>query len=1585
MVLDFHQIRTHDGSKNSGFEELICQLAHLRRPDNGKIFVRKEGAGGDAGVECYWVLDDNAEKCWQAKYFPDGLNSSRWKQIDESFSTALKKHPNLNQYVVCLPLDKADSRRKVRVGKQVVSVENEWLKHVQKWKGQAKKIGREIKFSYWGKHEITNFLTIDDPLYSGKALYWFNEPFLGSEIFRNIAKRSQKSLGDRYTSEFHVDLPVARSFDGLCLNSAWWELLREKKSDLKNTGLDVISFLNEENKSGDTSLDNEKIRSLSDQLNALVDEFDKAVRFKDFHKRIIGISSSLEQLSKLYAEVYDDVYDKIDWSERKDNSRTNLYKLFSVIDDLESFFKQKKVVSSQTKSALLYGEAGIGKSHLLCDLSLHRIGQNLPTLFLLGSQYSGDNPIRFIKESLDLENNCSNNQVLGAIDAAGEASGARALIVIDAINEGNHRDDWHGQITGFLSDLSGFPYIAVLFSCRNTYLKYILPDSASESQLPRIKHHGFRGHEHRAAEKFLSKQGISKPSAPILAPEFTNPLFLKICCRALRQHKQSSFPKGLNSIISLFGFYVESIEKIIAQKKKFNPNEKIIRSILIDIASKLLPDNLEGLPIEDARILVNKRDPNPNTNDSFFNILLDEGILSEDVSYKDGKRGNLVIRFTYERFSDYFIAQKLVGEIEDIEVAFSDGGAINELLKSHGYYSVAGIFEALAIIVAERFNKELEDLLPNDVEIDKQQLDETFQNTVLWRSPNSFSKRTLEILKNLDSYPALEILLKLSTEPNHPWNAKFLHKNLIDKKISDRDHFWSIHIAYGDSSEEDDEYESIVRTIIEWSHSGEIESVEEERIRLCSITLLWFLTTPNRKIRDRATKSLVRVLSSYPKLVKDMLYDFTKVNDTYLTERLYAVSYGVVCNTDNRGVIKEIADVTYKLIFKNDTPIPHILLRDYARGILEYSLHVGTLSSEIIPEQFRPPYKSGPELENPSKKEIEEIAPGKFSSRIKSSLMGSPGDFGNYTMYCVHNWSSTPISLSKAETGFEIKKRFADELLTGDVQKEYLGKIEPPKPDTSSVSPKEFLKVVRKIEYESEEKEQEEFNSRVKAQLNDEQQEYYRWLLGISNDRSATFSMEWARRWVCKRAYEFGWSEELFADFEGMCRHGRGRGPNDGAMERVGKKYQWMAFHEFLARLSDNYHWINRGYSDIPDDDVYEGPWQMHKRDIDPTIWARQNGEYKTYHNKQCTWWQPYRFPFPNENDPEIKTSFLWNKKFLPDFSELLQRRMLVDGPSWLVLHGLWSENKKYSDDDSDNPYLDSPYLGGWFRINAIFIRKGDYDSLAKGVEGTTLCDPDIVSAPSTQHEGFLGEYPWHTIYRHLTGWRVPEEVFRKQITVKHFIPFAEYGWENGGNDYSLDSSLYFHMPAKELIRDMGLTRHPGQWGRWEHEGNLLFFDPSLEEYGPSYALMRTDLLQKWLEDNDMEIVWLIGGEKKMFSSGANQFFSRLVYSGLYKYEDGKPAGNLWFDREEPQCRNTGKTEDDTSGKRRENVGKTSGMILEACRENPSITIPQMAEKIGITERSVQRNIQKLQADGYLRRAGGRKEGCWEVLGSDEV
>ena len=68
-------------------------------------------------------------------------------------------------------------------------------------------------------------------------------------------------------------------------------------------------------------------------------------------------------------------------------------------------------------------------------------------------------------------------------------------------------------------------------------------------------------------------------------------------------------------------------------------------------------------------------------------------------------------------------------------------------------------------------------------------------------------------------------------------------------------------------------------------------------------------------------------------------------------------------------------------------------------------------------------------------------------------------------------------------------------------------------------------------------------------------------------------------------------------------------------------------------------------------------------------------------------------------------------------------------------------------------------------------------------------------------------------------------------------------------------------------------------------------------------------------------------------------------------------------------------------GKRQEREEKVSGKILELCQERSTITVPEMAQIIGISERSVLRHIKALQEHDLLHRVGGRKEGSWEVRG----
>ena len=55
--------------------------------------------------------------------------------------------------------------------------------------------------------------------------------------------------------------------------------------------------------------------------------------------------------------------------------------------------------------------------------------------------------------------------------------------------------------------------------------------------------------------------------------------------------------------------------------------------------------------------------------------------------------------------------------------------------------------------------------------------------------------------------------------------------------------------------------------------------------------------------------------------------------------------------------------------------------------------------------------------------------------------------------------------------------------------------------------------------------------------------------------------------------------------------------------------------------------------------------------------------------------------------------------------------------------------------------------------------------------------------------------------------------------------------------------------------------------------------------------------------------------------------------------------------------------------------GKTSGKILAALKLDG-----ELADLIGVTERSIERNIRKLPEQGQLRRIGPAKGGHWEIL-----
>ena len=60
---------------------------------------------------------------------------------------------------------------------------------------------------------------------------------------------------------------------------------------------------------------------------------------------------------------------------------------------------------------------------------------------------------------------------------------------------------------------------------------------------------------------------------------------------------------------------------------------------------------------------------------------------------------------------------------------------------------------------------------------------------------------------------------------------------------------------------------------------------------------------------------------------------------------------------------------------------------------------------------------------------------------------------------------------------------------------------------------------------------------------------------------------------------------------------------------------------------------------------------------------------------------------------------------------------------------------------------------------------------------------------------------------------------------------------------------------------------------------------------------------------------------------------------------------------------------------------KSSQKILELISASPSITISEIADRLGMTKRGVDKNIKRLKVQGIIRRVGPDKGGHWEVIG----
>jgi hypothetical protein len=248
------------------------------------------------------------------------------------------------------------------------------------------------------------------------------------------------------------------------------------------------------------------------------------------------------------------------------------------------------------------GEAGSGKFHLFADAVDRALAADRPALLLLGQHFHGEGLRRAFLERLDLANQ-DFETVVQALNAAGEAARTRCMILIDALNEATDLKVWPDNLAGFVSEILNYEWLCVGFSCRPEYERYLIPEGVRKTATL-LTCRGIRSQEEleQAAVQYFEKRGIVRPAVPWLAPEFSNFLFLKVCCDSLRERGRSEFPRGLHGARQVLSFYLESIASKV---RRYFPDARFpagaVLTAVKSIAARMAHDHLNYVESSLAR------------------------------------------------------------------------------------------------------------------------------------------------------------------------------------------------------------------------------------------------------------------------------------------------------------------------------------------------------------------------------------------------------------------------------------------------------------------------------------------------------------------------------------------------------------------------------------------------------------------------------------------------------------------------------------------------------------------------------------------------------------------------------------------------------------------------------------------------------------------------------------------------------------------------------------------------------------------------------------------------------------------------
>lgn len=1443
VATDFNLIRSWDGSKDRAFEELCYQLRDSTSPGAELI---KTG-DPDGGLEWYVRHRNGVEWGWQAKYSFE--IDTLLKLMEKSLKTVVAKRPNCRKLTFCIPFDLPDAPG----GNERKSARQKFEDRKESWRKRITGADR-VTVDLISAGSLLERLT-QHP--NERGITWF---FWDKEVFSKewLAKRlsvTVKAAGERYSPELHVDLPVAFSLEGLAGSDLFWTRYRERRANvvvatsaIERRGFTGIGVTSEIVRVKTLAADWEK------QVPDLIRPPDRLPR-----QALLNLSRTLrEAVGAAFPERPPERGEKrtkkqAELDDRRRSLRHYLSSLMSALSDFMTFLNTGAAEAAERGALLLTGEAGQGKTHLLCDVGERAVEADRPALVLLGGRLSGRRFWSDCAEYLGLPQ-IGGEALLGGMRAAAEASDAPFLLLVDALNEAAEPGAWREELPGVLAELDGDPWISLGVSVRSTFLPVVLPEAGLGDAVAAVDHPGFEGRELEATERFFDAFGLEQPRVPLLTPEFTNPLFLKLYCEGLKGLGLAAPPAGEAHISDVFARHLEWKARRIAATLALDPADRLVERAIEKFSEELAARSTEHLPRSEAAEVVNAFAPAlhqwPRT---MFGQLLSEGLLAQDIAWSSEDDEPIeVVRFVYQRFADYRIAGALL-EPFDSEKAFREAIKAGKPLREKIYAAPGGWVEALSVLVPERLGIELLDATNwRFQEHRRERWERALIRSVVTRRPETMSDRARQLVSAAErrsmylSEEVFDAILSVAPIPSHPLNADHLHRVLMRNEMADRDAWWSRRTYYAFGNE------GPLDRLIRWAARGPYPESPEEVLRLAGTLIAWTFTSPNRFMRDYATKALRQLLDSRPTVLEQLVQQFAKCDDVYVIERLAVVVHGSLLRAGDQDpdralrLARELRDQ-----FLKEERTPNILVRDAVRGSFEWALRRGLIEQGEY-DEVCPPYGSASPEKPRTKKQLER-AYDRHKLDRKGNYVPSPygrlffslfdlGDFGRYVV---------EAALSRF-TKLPLSKRIS----------------QPRTPKPSQAKLEAFIRSLPEKLQEAP-----DFKTLVEG-LDWHQLAEMRAIVDPPTParltRTSRYPAELGQRWIFERVLSLGWTPERFAAFEDTyLREGAGRESHKG--ERFGKKYQWIALRELVARVADNFH-MTAEWSD--EDRSYQGPWQFYGRDIDPTL--PPPPRYRddeddtvcvgpTFEGDPAgVWWDPGG-PRYLASDPPPSEGWASQTDDLPTLDALV-RCTDPDGAKWIVLQGYfnWDEERI----GRDNWHRDRPRRDLWSHIYTWLVDADQVASLAAFLSTRSFMGRWMPEGGDITNDAYLAEMPWAAAANEYPReWRTVSPRRETDSEFEVFPAWEHYSWEGSGLDCSIEEGVSAALPGKLLFDLQQLEWVPGTRTWRDPKGVVVAQHRSRS--GERNALM---VRESWLKDALKQGGWglVVGwlGEKMLLPGG---------------------------------------------------------------------------------------------------------------------